>query len=531
MRIVRSTRGRPAASAGRAPFTVLLLLCLALFTGLAPAQSREERLDAVQEFKRFFRQFQQVDQKVEAIKTLERAECPEAAKELVELLGHREERIAREAADILATYRSPDTFAPFVAELAEMSDAEEQARLIRALGRAEQRSAVPRMREILDGNRVDDEVRVAIAVALQTVGSQEEADLVGKLLEDGDARVRLAAADAAAALKLRSLGDQLVAMLDDKEWQVQLAVVTACGKARVTQAIEPLITLMENESGRVDEECAEALFQIMGQDFGLDEKGWRRSWETLSKIEGWRPPTDEELAKRAASRKKYDALYGQVETTSFGGIKTVSTEIVFVIDISGSMEDVVVETEKFQGYEDTSKLGIVKTELINTIESLDANTRFNILAFARDRKPWKKFLVQANVVNKASAKRWVERLDVIGGSKEATLAGAGIGDLAAGKTNTYTALMFPFGIDPEKDRGGPSTRAGIENEIETVFFLSDGRPTAGKFVDEQEILDEVLRLNAEYRIVFHTIAIGEVQRDFMEQLARDTGGVFVDLGR
>ena len=29
----------------------------------------------------------------------------------------------------------------------------------------------------------------------------------------------------------------------------------------------------------------------------------------------------------------------------------------------------------------------------------------------------------------------------------------------------------------------------------------------------------------------HTIAIGEFQKDFMEFLARDTGGIFMDLGR
>jgi hypothetical protein len=33
------------------------------------------------------------------------------------------------------------------------------------------------------------------------------------------------------------------------------------------------------------------------------------------------------------------------------------------------------------------------------------------------------------------------------------------------------------------------------------------------------------------KVVLHTIAIGEFQKDFMNRLAEDNGGVFVDLGR
>ena len=89
--------------------------------------------------------------------------------------------------------------------------------------------------------------------------------------------------------------------------------------------------------------------------------------------------------------------------------------------------------------------------------------------------------------------------------------------------------MYPFGIDPDKNTR-PHEGAEIKNKLDTVFFLSDGRPTTGKIVDIEDIVNEVLVLNDRYRIVFHTIAIGEFQKNFLKTLAERNGGVFVDLG-
>ena len=41
----------------------------------------------------------------------------------------------------------------------------------------------------------------------------------------------------------------------------------------------------------------------------------------------------------------------------------------------------------------------------------------------------------------------------------------------------------------------------------------------------------ITEINRFRRITLHTIAIGEFQKDFMQELARLNGGVFVDLGR
>jgi hypothetical protein len=45
------------------------------------------------------------------------------------------------------------------------------------------------------------------------------------------------------------------------------------------------------------------------------------------------------------------------------------------------------------------------------------------------------------------------------------------------------------------------------------------------------VLREVRAANQLRKVVIHTIAIGEFQKDFMKSLAEQNGGVFVDLGR
>ena len=95
-----------------------------------------------------------------------------------------------------------------------------------------------------------------------------------------------------------------------------------------------------------------------------------------------------------------------------------------------------------------------------------------------------------------------------------------------GKTNTYGALMSALHVT------GPKTAdKDYEVDVDTVFFLSDGRPTVGDFGDPDDILRELKNVNELRKVVIHTIAIGEFQKDFMRRIADQNGGVFVDLGR
>ncbi|MGA0869704.1 MAG: HEAT repeat domain-containing protein, partial [Planctomycetota bacterium] len=304
----------------RALIAIALFLLPAL-TASVGAQTREERLDAVQEFKRFFRKFKTVEEQVEAVRTLEGMECVEACDELYALLDHKTPEIARTARAVMSSYREPETFAGYVAQLPDLKDQDKRAALIEIFGVAGQRDAMPEaIRIALEDKKANDDVRYATLRAVATCGYREGVPpLVRALLESSNPLIRMAAGETAASLRLTENGPDLIPRLEDSSWQVQIAAIQGLASIRVQDAVSPLIELM-GKGGRASEECADALFRITALDLPVDVDVWRTTWERLSSIDGWRIPTDEELAKKAANRKKYDALYGAKsdEATTFG---------------------------------------------------------------------------------------------------------------------------------------------------------------------------------------------------------------------
>jgi hypothetical protein len=513
------------------------ILAGSLCASLAAQQDDAARLDAVKEFRTYFKGFKDEPQQVEAVMTLKGNECRPAVEELFKLCKHKNAAVQQAALAVLETYHEQATYQPWLDELPKAKDQELAAIVIKVVGRAKLTGAVAAIEAAAQNPKASTTVKFESARALQHIGNAGTAGLFGKWLVDADPLVRMAAADGVAALKIKDYGKELVGLLDDAEWQVQTSAIKALQVTRPQDAVQPLIDLMK-KNGRLRTECADALFQITGFDFGVDPERWQTQWNNLMAIAGWRIPTDEELKKKAEARKKNAALYGVKgeKTQAFAGIPTTSTNVLFIIDVSGSMDDLVVEVEKFQGYKDRKRFTIVQTELLKTIEGLNDTTNFDICAFATDLHIWKGRLVPANVVNREAALQFVRHLAPIGGSEaqEAAAAGLGGASLGQGKTNTLKALMHAFGVDPDNPPKAVLTGAdkgALKSPLDTVYFLSDGRPSVGKLVDTNEILKEVRRYNEVYKMVIHAIAIGEFQKEFLEQLADQNGGVFVDLGR
>ncbi len=505
----------------------LALAILVLAGAPAAAQTREQKLDAVAVFKRFFKKWKETAQRVEAVHELERADCPEAVEALLPVLKHREPEVRKAAMEVLSGFHEPETFKAVLDSLPDLKDPEQRALLIEVLSKARVRALRKLLAQIWESDRRKLKMveRYAIARAYQRLSGKGFEDLLLELSRDKEFEVRVAALDAIRDSRLKSLGPKILDRLHDPVWQVREAAIKCFAVLRTFEAVDPLIEMLKTE-GRLRIDASEALFKITAYDFGDDYKMWRKQWDRLSKIPGFRLPTDEELKKAEENRKKYAAMYGKSEKAKkFAGIPTTSTRILFVIDVSASMDDLVVEREKFKGYPSFQKLAIVKTELMNTIKSLDRNTWFNILAFATKVKAWKKFLVPATVSYKAAALSFVKSLKPLGTGGGPFSAADG-----SGKTNTYAALMRAFDMDPGKDivlTGRPNAKA---LKLDTIYFLTDGRPSIGKYVDPEDILEQVRKINETRRIVIHCISIGDFEASFLKNLAAQNGGVFVDLG-
>jgi hypothetical protein len=140
-------------------------------------------------------------------------------------------------------------------------------------------------------------------------------------------------------------------------------------------------------------------------------------------------------------------------------------------------------------------MDITKRELIKCIDGLEEGALFNILIFSGDVSAWlDDGVASSSGEAREAAKEWVNRLG------------------AFGATNLYDAVELAF-EDPD---------------VDTIFLLSDGEPTAGAVVDPYLIRDEVKRMNEHRGIVIHSIAVGE-SLQVLRWLAEDSGGNYVQF--
>jgi uncharacterized protein YegL len=207
------------------------------------------------------------------------------------------------------------------------------------------------------------------------------------------------------------------------------------------------------------------------------------------------------------------------KSETFYGLQTAGQKIVFVVDISGSMEGknegtlqdrvtgMAVQTGgsalgraiggqvgSFLGQQTASevtKLGGAKRELIPALEGLPENSSFSIITFGNEAKPWMMGMTQASASNRNVAVAFVKQLEANGG------------------TPARKALEVAFGYP----------------DVGLIFLVSDGQPTDSSAAD---ILAAVRGLNAQRHIVVSTVGLGADQDErFLTELAAENGGHYV----
>jgi hypothetical protein len=380
-------------------------------------------------------------------------------------------------------------------------------------------------------------VRRRALEALLAGGDPGIVDKVATLCDDPSDAVRFEALDALSAFQSPLVVPRAIAALDHPSRLVRQSAIHALAIVRDKSAVEPLIRRLNKETGLLTLDLAEALAGLTSREFGPEPERWNKWWAEQDK-EHYDIPTLEGVAYLRGRRATKTGGSGwEFPNTKPGGtvfpVETPSRQILYVIDCSGSMETLVTERERFEGqkYPDYSRMEIVKTELLREIERLPSTVRFNIIAFATDVNPWKPSLQQASITVKYAAKEWVKGLHALGGASKEGLALVGLpgaSSIEKGRTNAFDALELALGVDDLRTADAQYEKV----EADTVFFLSDGRPTAGLYVDPDDILREIRKLNALRKVVIHTIGIGEFDSNFMKRLAEQNGpGQFVDLGK
>jgi HEAT repeat protein len=507
----------------------LALLCAVAFATAALGTEDE----TISNFKKYFKTYKDTPSRVEAVLSLEGIEDREVVEVLLPILKDPDPEVVRASVRVLAKFQTPELGALLIERLAGEKTEAVRVGLLRALADGKYSGATQAAQACFADKSWEVRRRALQVVALST--DPAVAESIVPLCDDPEPAVRAQAVEALTAQRSELVVPKACALLQDAQWQVRAVAVAALTKIRHKDAVAPLVQRLQSEEGRLVPEMLEALANLTGLEL-TEPVAWKTWWEANQA--SFQLPTAEAVAylrgSREASTGKAKWNIQKSGVAEYHGIETPSRSILFVIDVSGSMEAEVVERERFSdgGYPSYQRIDIVKTELARTIERLESYVNFNVIAFATKVDPWKKKLVPASVLNKSAVKDWIKGLIAIGGASKQDLASVGLtgsANLEMGKTNTYGAMMTALGIDPEK--GLRTGDKDYKTDIDTIFFLSDGRPTVGEFVDPEDILREIRAANELRKIVIHTIAIGEFQKDFMRKMAEQNGGVFVDLGR
>jgi hypothetical protein len=315
-------------------------------------------------------------------------------------------------------------------------------------------------------------------------GTERTAAITGLRLAGG-ADVRLLAADLPPAAA----------------WPMRAALVAGIRAVAEPESVDALIAVLaEPGSARVAEDAEAALRALTGADYGPDAATWRDWWRV-----------NRDKVALGAKPKDRPASYGK---STFYGLEVPQGRIAFVIDTSRSMADPVGEGRvtdymKRSGHLSPtairSRLDLAIAELSHAVMNMKDRSHVGVISFS-------------------AAEFWVTKgFETINQEQRAKI-GEKIHRLAAGQsTNLYAGMYAAF--HPE---GKPRPQDLTEGP-DTIFVLTDGNPSSGKYEDVNDLRDEILAWNLGRAIKIHCVNVGEVDARLLTSLAVGTGGVVVDL--
>lgn len=343
--------------------------------------------------------------------------------------------------------------------------------------------------------------------------------------------------DAAAALE--ALGDrpepEAVALLrkhladEAADWRVRTSAAGSLARLGKATSVPPLIEAMKTAKGRLLDDLREGLASLTGQTFPAVEAPWRTWWDIAGKDflgpKDPKPATAPSPPAGGGADGKPPAATAAVakgeDGFQFYGIESHSTRVLFILDYSGSMLWAGSGRD-----EKVKKIDILRAEMKKSLAGLPDGSTFNVLAFSSDVRPWKKEPQIRSVKTAAEALLWVEKAPVDGGTN--------IGDAL----ETGFKLM---GAGLQKDKNEAPA-------FDTVFFMTDGKPSVGKVTDTRQILGAVRRWNDGRKVRIHVVGMGghkkaddpaggpakpgkggkdkedDMDEDFLKALAAQNGG-------
>jgi len=359
----------------------------------------------------------------------------------------------------------------------------------------------------------DPQVQTKALEGLGRVGGQEELDAVIAMTDHKRPLVRVAALESVGGILARgensasNLAQQylpiLTRHLDDQEWPVQETILSMMERFRSEKSIPILIDFLERTSlnpeayrVRIIQRITEVLRSLTGARIQeTDPLKWNEWWQENK--EGFELAPAPSLSLRGF----------QLDAPSFFDIPVNSDHVYFILDISGSMRAPLPSQYEQDQDKAETKLDRARKELSITLEALDPDVQFNIILFNDTLSIFSKKPVKASKSAKKKAKAFFLKADADAG------------------TNIFDSLNHALQFKSM----GLVDRFEEDLQLDTVFLLSDGVPTAGIVIDPREILRIITQANILSKIKINTIYLGAENNRFMRNLAEQNFGQYIHI--
>ncbi|KAF0241288.1 MAG: HEAT repeat-containing [Planctomycetota bacterium] len=333
------------------------------------------------------------------------------------------------------------------------------------------------------------------AAALYALGAgapDKFREALPKAQKDKSYEVRIAACEGAfEAGQEDGFGAAGVA-LKDEAWQVRVAAIAVMEQVWENRCIEPLIDAMVKEKGRLRYDFTMALRRMTGKEIGFNAADWKLWWNTAKDTF--------KIGKKPSKRGANIAVGSGGTEVAFYDVPILSDRIGFTIDFSGSMFDDDQKTGGSGEQKGRKQIDIALEEFQKTVQALKPDVKINLLVMST-QAIIEKVRVFSKLLVSVSAARPKILTWAFDAKKKLEPIKRGRGDM----WDAYEELM-------------------ADEDIDTMFILSDGGPSYGACVDKAHFLVELRRSNRYRKVMIHTVLTGKGAEKFMEDMAEMTGG-------
>lgn len=293
-----------------------------------------------------------------------------------------------------------------------------------------------------------------------------------------DPEVRMGAAVALAELRTPEALQLLYILMVDPDHLVQRESLQQIGNLRRKDTLPALFQRINGARGRNRLQVLVTLRLITGLDHGTSARRWQNWWNAEG--EAFVVPPYEEALK--AEQERITRRKENSTVSTFFGLQVVSDRVCFILDVSGSMEQLTGKLKRIDA---------AKNQLTGVLKKYPTGDLFNVIFFASDTNAWAEGLVKMDEGARKDVLRYIERQN------------------AGGGTAIYDGLLLAF-----EDR-----------RIDTIFLLTDGDPGGGTIDNPDLIRAAVKRWNDSRHIRINCIAIGK-DSTLLKNLASDSGGAY-----